>query len=139
MLSPAVLQAMQSSWADSSSANAADRLADQEAQIRHLEESNAMVAAERDQLLTTNRTMMGLLVEQIRGILSSSSGSGSSSGISSSSSTAAAVANISKRRRCLSLEVRDCGSESRWQSLSSTCMLQSVTSKPEAEGGSMRY
>jgi hypothetical protein len=115
-LSPALLRAMQDSWADSSSANTADQLADQEAQLRYLQESNALVVAERDQLLTINRRMVALLVEQIKGPSSSSSSSAEAGGVDSvlghscgdAGHTCAGVKagkGAARLRRCLSFEV----------------------------------
>jgi hypothetical protein len=123
-LSPALLRAMQDSWADSSSANTADQLADQEAQLRYLQESNALVVAERDQLLTINRRMVSLLVEQIKALSSSSVGTTNSSsgqepgsnldvlGQSCAAASCGGSAGVkagqsaARLRRCLSFEVR---------------------------------
>jgi hypothetical protein len=116
---------MQDSWADSSSANTADQLADQEAQLRYLQESNALVVAERDQLLTINRRMVSLLVEQIKALQSSSSSGAATSstdqeagsgfnvlGQSCAAASCGGSAGVkagqsaARLRRCLSFEVR---------------------------------
>jgi hypothetical protein len=112
-LSPALLRTMQDSWADSSSANTADQLADQEAQLRYLQESNALVVTERDQLLALNKRIVALLVEQLKS-LGSSSSSDAEAGISSKAlvNAASSCAGVkagkgaAKLRRCLSYEVR---------------------------------
>jgi len=99
-LSPEVLAAMQATLSDSSIANAADQLADQEAQLCYLQESNAMIAMERDQLLSMNRKMMALLVQQCREVaVAVLADGGSSRNISGGPF-------IKAPRRCLSLEVR---------------------------------
>jgi hypothetical protein len=100
-LSPEVLAAMQATLSDSSIANAADQLADQEAQLCYLQESNAMIAMERDQLLSMNRKMMALLVQQCREVAAAvlADDGGSSRNISGGPFMKAP-------RRCLSLEVR---------------------------------
>lgn len=99
-LTPAVLQAMQASLQDSSTANTADQLADQEAQMRYLEESNKNLNLERDQLLAMNRKMMAMLVEQVKGLL----GSSSSCNSSSTENVSGALASLTRLRRSLSCE-----------------------------------
>lgn len=98
-LTPAVLQAMQASLQDSTTANTADHLADQEAQMRYLEESNRNLNLERDQLLAMNRRMMAMLVDQIKGLC----GPGVSSS-SSSSAISEGLAAVTHLRRSLSFE-----------------------------------
>jgi hypothetical protein len=143
-LSPALLRAMQDSWADSSSANTADQLADQEAQLRYLQASNVLVVAERDQLLTINRRMVSLLVEQIKALqLSSSSAATTSSstdqeagsGLDVLGQSCAAAScggstgvkagqSAARLRRCLSFEVRmaSCVSSCHSQSYCMRCL-----------------
>lgn len=98
-LTPSVLQAMQASLHDSNTANTADQLADQEAQMRYLAESNRNLNLERDQLLAINRRMMAMLVQQTKGLLGSSSSSCDDNGVGG-----VGDASLTGHRRSLSFE-----------------------------------
>jgi hypothetical protein len=137
-LSPDVLQAIQASLNNSSQDNAADEAKDQAAQLQYLRECLSFASLERDQLLSINKALTAMLVQQVSlaagagpgadkaavgaaagdlqaAELGGDLGGGSSSGSSSDRACAAGVLGVPKARkrtakirRCLSYEVGDC-------------------------------
>lgn len=60
-----MLQAIQASLNNSSKDNAADEAKDQAAQLQYLRECLSFASLERDQLLTMNKALTAMLVQQV--------------------------------------------------------------------------